>query len=170
MNIYLIGMMGSGKSTVGLALSKYLNYQFVDIDMQIEQTHQMPIRQIFEQLGEDAFRKIEAAMLKQCEAYHNTVIATGGGVVEYRENRDYLSSQCTIFLRGGEQVLWQRVKDDTNRPLAVSQSLFQKRYEIRKLMYEESAAVVIDIDDKTVKDIVAEILFHLFQKKGVVNR
>lgn len=165
MCIYLVGMMGAGKTTIGRALSTYLNYQFVDLDGMIEAHYGMSISQIFQQFGEVAFRKTESEMLTRCSTYKETIVATGGGIVEQDANCAYLKTRNTIFLDGSAALLWERVKADSNRPLRADWSLFQERYHQRQDRYTAVASSIIDIEEKTIKDIVAEILFQLAQQK-----
>ena len=89
MVIFLIGMMGAGKSTVGLALAKMLDYEFVDLDAVIAKNTELSISQIFEQFGEAEFRNIEKRILKE-NIHENAVIATGGGSVINAENRELM--------------------------------------------------------------------------------
>lgn len=164
MRIYLIGMMGSGKTTVGEALNRYVTSKFIDLDAEIEKKCQMSIEQIFQQHGEDYFRQVETELLLKTKDA-NGVISTGGGVVISQENCDFLQNELTIFLKGSDNLLWRRVKDDDRRPLAMNEVDFTKRYQSRRPQYEAIAKYTIDIEDKTIKDIVAEILF-IIAKEG----
>ena len=85
-NLYLVGMMGSGKSQTGLPLAKELGYGFVDMDSVIEQLTKVSIARIFEEEGEEGFRTIESQVLKEVGIRHSLVVATGGGVVTFPEN------------------------------------------------------------------------------------
>ncbi|MGL4662306.1 MAG: shikimate kinase [Culicoidibacterales bacterium] len=165
MPIYLIGMMGAGKSTIGLSLSTYLQCGFIDLDKEIEKQFQMPISDIFSIHGERYFREAETTLFQQV-SQQSQIIATGGGIIESEENCKLLKSGYTIFLRGSIDLLWERVQQDDTRPLAGVKSEFEKRYQARKSRYEMLSDAMIDIDGKTVKDIVAEILFLIAQIEG----
>jgi shikimate kinase len=116
-NLYLVGMMGAGKSTVGQAVAKRLGYRFLDTDMLIESVAQRPISDIFATDGEAAFRELETAVLEQVVAYTRSVVATGGGMVLRRENWGHLRHGVVVWLDVPLAVLTQRLKRDRSRPL-----------------------------------------------------
>ena len=93
MNIFLTGMMGSGKSSVGQLLSKYLNSTFYDLDRGVEKRFNLTIRDIFDTYGEPKFREVESKLLIETSEFQNNVIATGGGIVINSINRDFLSKK-----------------------------------------------------------------------------
>ncbi len=133
-NIYLIGMMGCGKTTVGQALAKALNYRFVDTDQLITQVAGQSITDIFAQSGEVEFRKIESQVLSQLCAYKQLVVATGGGIVLQTMNWSYLRHGLIVWLDVPVQQLYNRLKGDKTRPLlqesdplATLQNLFDQR-------------------------------------------
>lgn len=161
MSIYLIGMMGVGKTTVGKKLSDYLQYRFIDLDQAIEEHCKMSIAEIFEQYGEEYFRQVEEAVLKQTTTLSDVVVATGGGIVEIPGNCELLKLQQTFFLQGSIDLLWERVQKTTHRPLAVNRDVFEARYQRRASLYEDTAQVVIQVDHKMLNDIVAEMLYYL---------
>jgi shikimate kinase len=97
-NIYLIGMMGSGKTTIGKYLAQDLNYRFVDTDQTIEAKEKKPITKIFQESGETNFRKLETKILEKLSVDTHSVIATGGGIVEQRNNWDYLRQGLIVWL------------------------------------------------------------------------
>jgi shikimate kinase len=109
-NLYLVGMMGAGKSTVGQAVAKRLGYRFLDTDMLIESVAQRPISDIFATDGEAAFRDLETAVLEQVVAYTRSVVATGGGMVLRRENWGHLRHGVVVWLDVPLAVLTQRLK------------------------------------------------------------
>ncbi len=116
-NLYLIGMMGAGKSTVGHLLAQRLEYRFFDTDILIERVKQQPITAIFQQEGEASFRALETQVLSQLSAYTRSVIATGGGIVLARHNWSYLQEGLVIWLDVPVSELAQRLQADTTRPL-----------------------------------------------------
>lgn len=165
MQIFLIGMMGSGKTTIAKALCKYVQTKFIDLDEIIETNTNKKISEIFTTSGEVAFRQLETKVLKQLDTV-DAIVATGGGVVEVKENRTFLQNHITIFLTGHEHVLWQRIQGDENRPLAQSKEVFQERYTRRQPLYVACAKYTIDTNDKSINDIVAEILFIIAKEEA----
>ncbi|NJM72053.1 MAG: shikimate kinase [Scytonema sp. RU_4_4] len=117
-NLYLIGMMGVGKTTVGRFLAQHLGYGFVDIDTVIEKAAgDKPITQLFAEEGEAAFRQLESKVLSQVCAFTKLVIATGGGIVVQRENWSYLHHGLIVWLDVPVEILCARLAEDTTRPL-----------------------------------------------------
>ena len=116
-NVYLIGMMGSGKSTIGTILSDRLNHQFFDTDVLIEQVSGRSVTELFEQSGESSFRQIETQVLRELSGYLRKLIATGGGIVVTPENWGHLRSRIIIWLDVPVEVLSARLANDTTRPL-----------------------------------------------------
>src|SRR5207245_2182803 len=116
--IALIGMMGSGKSTVGRRLASELGWAFIDTDAEIVRTQGRSIADIFRDDGEEAFRNLETAALRQALTPDEVVIATGGGVVLRPENRDLLARTCwVVWLRATEEEYIRRVAGNARRPL-----------------------------------------------------
>ena len=116
-NLYLVGMMGAGKTTVGRKLAKRLGYRFLDTDALIEQTAGQPITDLFAQTGEAAFRALETQVLSQVSAHTQLVVATGGGIVTQPMNWSYLQHGVVIWLDVPVPVLVSRLSGDTSRPL-----------------------------------------------------
>lgn len=116
-NLYLIGMMGVGKSTVGQLVAKMLGYRFFDTDTVIEQATGQTISEIFADMGEAEFRQLETQVLAELSAYTRLVVATGGGIVSQQRNWSYLRHGLIIWLNVPIEVLFQRLKKDTSRPL-----------------------------------------------------
>jgi shikimate kinase len=119
--IFLTGMPGSGKSTSGKLLAEKLGYTFVDLDQEIEKSKEKPIKQIFEEEGENTFRQVEHESLMRLiqEAKLNTVISLGGGTIAHNNNIDPVKKSGTlIYLEVKPQILVERLKNETaNRPL-----------------------------------------------------
>lgn len=116
-NLYLVGMMGTGKSTIGKELAKSLGYGFLDTDDVIVQTTGQSINDIFATQGEAAFRDIETQVLNEVSAYTKLVVATGGGIVVKQQNWSFLQHGLVIWLDVPVDELVKRLKQDTSRPL-----------------------------------------------------
>jgi len=125
-NLYLIGMMGSGKTTVGKVLAEMLGYRFFDTDAVIEQLAQQPISQIFATSGEAAFRQLETQVLAELSAYRILAIATGGGIVLDRQNWSYLKHGLIVWLDVSVEEICDRLQGDVSRPLLQGADLQQK--------------------------------------------
>jgi shikimate kinase len=126
-SLYLIGMMGSGKSTVGKVLATHLGYYFFDTDTLIEQAAGQSIATIFAQSGEAAFRQLETQVLAELSTYTQMAIATGGGIVLKPENWSYLHHGIVVWLDAPIEVLLSRLKHDEatapgSRPLLQSET------------------------------------------------
>ena len=118
LNVYLVGMMGAGKSAVGRPLAEALGYRFVDADGALEQAAGRPIPEVFASEGEDGFRELETAVLNGIASWHSLVVATGGGVVTRAVNWGHLRQGVVVWLDAPEAVLLQRLRaDPTPRPL-----------------------------------------------------
>ena len=163
-SIYLIGMMGSGKTSTGRPLAKRLGYGFVDADAVIEQVAGCTIPEIFERDGEAGFRSIESQVLNAISQRHSLVVATGGGVVTKPENWGQLHSGIVVWLDVNRAQLIERLRDDsTQRPLlqqpnpeAAIDTLLQER---RPLYGEADLTVVIkDESPDAVADGILQLL------------
>ncbi len=116
-NLYLIGMMGVGKTTVGRLLASELTYGFVDTDEVITASAKRSINQIFAEEGEAEFRQLESDVLSQICSYTKLTVATGGGIVLKRENWSYLHHGLIVWLDASADLLYNRLKEDNTRPL-----------------------------------------------------
>lgn len=116
-NVYLVGMMGAGKTTVGRWLAGELGYRFMDTDQSIERVAGQKISEIFAQAGEERFRQLESQVLAEICAYKNLSVATGGGIVLRPENWGYLHHGIVVWLDVPAPQLYTRLRDDTARPL-----------------------------------------------------
>lgn len=133
-DVYLIGMMGVGKSTIGKILAQKLQYRFFDTDTLIEQVAGKTIPQIFATEGEAYFRDLETQVLKEVSVYTRSAIATGGGIIQKPINWSYLRQGLVVWLDVDIQILQQRVSQDQNRPLSGElKSLLEKRRSLYSL-------------------------------------
>lgn len=135
-NVYLVGMMGSGKSTLGKHLARTLNYRFIDTDDVIVQAAGQSINDIFAEQGEAAFREIESQVLAQVAPYTHTVIATGGGMVVKTENWSHLQSGLVVWINVPVDELLVRLRRDQSRPLLKSGDL---RHQLTTLLEQRQA-------------------------------
>ncbi|WP_018661544.1 shikimate kinase [Heyndrickxia acidiproducens] len=155
-NIYLIGFMGAGKTTVGRALAKQLQMEALDLDAWIEEEEGMTAAQIFASKGEMYFREKESEILKRSAAFRG-IITTGGGIISRAENRECLKkSGFTCFLDCDPDILIARVQDDPARPLAFNRAREEMiaLYQERLPFYKACADIIIDTSDKTVEQVV----------------
>ena len=163
-NIFLIGMMGSGKSQTGPDLAKIINYAFVDTDYVIEKAAKQSIAEIFEKDGETVFRDLEKQVLKEISQHHSLVIATGGGLVTLPENWGILHQGIVVWLDLDLKRSIKRIESDKKkRPLLddgdISQT-FSRIYESRKPMYLESD-LRIEVEDQSSYDVASMIAENL---------
>ena len=168
-SLYLVGMMGSGKTSTGRPLAEQLGYGFVDADAVIEQAAGCSIPEIFERDGEAGFRSLESQVLNAISQRHSLVVATGGGVVTMPENWGLLHSGIVIWLDVVSEQLLQRLKaDSTVRPLlqnddpeAALNALLNER---RPLYAEADLTVVINEETpETVADGILQLLPSLLK-------
>ncbi|HET6373081.1 MAG TPA: shikimate kinase [Candidatus Polarisedimenticolia bacterium] len=116
--IYLVGFMGSGKTTVGAALARELGYRLIDLDREIEKQRGLSVSEIFEKEGEPAFRQMEAGILRSTEHARDVVVATGGGTMTRWENREFIArTGVTVWLDAPLEVLLERCRGGERRPL-----------------------------------------------------
>jgi shikimate kinase len=163
-NIFLVGMMGSGKSQTGPDLAKMIDYAFVDTDDVIEKASKQSISAIFQKEGETAFRDLEKQVLKEISQHHSLVIATGGGLVTVPENWGILHQGIVIWLDLDITRSIQRIEsDDKKRPLLPEDDLsrtFSQIYERRKPMYLESD-LRIEVEDQSPNEVASMITEYL---------
>lgn len=160
-NIVLIGMMGAGKSTIGLELAKMLNnFKLVDMDSEIEKRENMKISEIFEKYGEKYFRNYETDLIKELCQKENQIISTGGGVFEKKENRKILKENGKVFyLKASPEKIFERIKSQTHRPLLQQGFGVEKVktiLESREKNYEQ-AHFIIDTENELPYNIVKRI-------------
>lgn len=146
--VYLVGMMGAGKTTIGRALARKLGWQFVDLDHELEARCGVKVSIIFDIEGEQGFRKRESMLLDECTRRSGIVLATGGGAVLDPQNRQYLKERgVVVYLRASVDELFRRVERDRNRPLLQTDNPRQRLQELvqqREPLYHEVADLVFD--------------------------
>ncbi|MEQ6340176.1 MAG: shikimate kinase AroK [Gammaproteobacteria bacterium] len=160
-NIFLIGPMGAGKTTIGRQIAKNLGVEFVDSDHEIEQRTGASIPLIFEIEGEEGFRKREREVIDDLTRRKGIVLATGGGAVLDTANRNHLAGRGTvIYLRASLDHLLKRTARDRNRPLLHTEdprARLEGIIKIREPLYREIADIIIDTDSNTVRATVRMI-------------
>jgi shikimate kinase len=155
--VYLVGMPGSGKSSVGPELARRLGVPFVELDAEIERGAGKPVREIFERDGEARFRELEAAALVEAAGSDPSVVSCGGGVVLEPANRVTLrATGDVVFLSVPLGVLQARVRPAAERPLIREEGDLERLFEQREALYREFAAHVVD-GSGTVEEVAAAI-------------
>lgn len=160
-NIFLVGLMGAGKTTIGRMLAKHLHKTFYDSDHEIERRTGVNIPLIFEVEGEAGFRRRESAVIEELVHKDNIVLATGGGAVLAAQNRENLKQNGNvIYLRANVHELWQRTRNDKNRPLLQGQDPQAKLKQLfveRDPLYREVATYTIETEGESVNSIISRI-------------
>ncbi|CAH1385585.1 shikimate kinase [Candidatus Nitrotoga sp. M5] len=163
-NIFLVGMMGAGKTTIGKLLAQQLGKVFVDSDEEIQQRSGVTIPHIFDVEGEAGFRQREASVIQDLVLLDNIVLATGGGAVLNEENRVALCCNgIVLYLKSTINDLWHRTRHDRNRPLlqtADPRARLKSMYEQRDPLYAEVANLVMP----TGKQSAQSLALHLQQE------
>ena len=158
MQISLIGLPGSGKSTIGRHLAKRLGAAFFDSDQVIEQQLGCSIRAYFEHHGEEAFREVESVVIDQLTQQAHAVLSTGGGAVLKVENRQYLRDRTyVVYLRSSPDELFKRLRHDMTRPLLqVADPLGRLRemHAVRDPLYAEAAHFTIETGRPSVSTVI----------------
>lgn len=163
--IYLIGLMGAGKSTVGKLLAEKLGWSFLDLDDEIESRSGMTIAEIFEESGENTFRGLESAALLNTAAMKEKVIACGGGVVTRPENIEFLKNATTAWLTLSPEEAAARLEYVTDRPLLNECKDTLKKLEnilqTRQQSYEEAATIQVNSGGSSPNLIAEQIIMKL---------
>lgn len=164
-NIFLIGLMGAGKTTIGRQIANELSLEFFDSDHEIENRTGVTITHIFDIEGEAGFRKRETTVLNELTEKKGIVLATGGGAILKAENRQFLMSRgTTIYLYANIDTLLERTSKDRNRPLLQTenpQAKLKELFETRDPLYRETADIIIDTGKDSVRLALKEILEKL---------
>ncbi len=161
-NIFLVGMPGSGKTTVGKTLAKRLGLRFVDADKEVVVRTGVPIATIFEIEGEAGFRVREAQTIADLVLEKNILLATGGGVVLNADSRTLLRQHGTVvYLRAGVAQLRERTRRDTKRPLLQGddpEAVLTRLLTTREPLYTQTAHVIVDASRDNVSKLVQQII------------
>ncbi|AWX15269.1 shikimate kinase I [Mergibacter septicus] len=166
-NIFLIGPMGAGKSTIGRQLAQLLNMDFVDSDQEIEQRAGADIGWIFDVEGEDGFRKREERIINELSQRQGLVLSTGGGSILSKETRNHLSARgIVIYLETTVEKQYQRTQRDKKRPLLQGvedpRQVLEDLAKVRNPLYEEIADITLQTDDQSAK-LTASRIIELLQ-------
>lgn len=163
--VALVGLPGSGKSTIGRHLARRLNVPFTDSDHVIEQRLGCSIREYFEREGEERFRDIEQAVIGELTLLPPSVLSTGGGSVLRSANREHLHARCrVVYLRSSPEEVFRRLRHDRNRPLLQVADPLQRLKDLfaaRDALYRETAHFVIDTGRPSVATLVNMIVMQL---------
>jgi len=155
--VYLVGMPGSGKSSVGPELARRLGVPFVELDAEIERAAGKRVREVFEQDGETRFRELEASALVEAAGRDPSVVSCGGGVVLEPANRVTLRATGeVVFLSVPLEVLQARIRPAADRPLIREEGDLERLFEQREALYREFAAHVVD-GSATAEEVAAAI-------------
>ena len=165
MTISLIGLPGSGKSTVGRQLARRLQLPFVDSDHAIEHRLGCSIREYFEREGEERFRDVEESVLQELSEHHQGVLSTGGGSVLRPKSRENLRNKTqVVYLKSSPDELFRRLRHDMNRPLLqVADPLTRLRdlFAVRDPLYRETAHFILETGRPSVATLVNMIVMQL---------
>ena len=161
-NIFLIGFMGAGKSTIAKVLQRELGMELVEMDERIVKEQGMSINDIFAQKGEDGFRDIESQLVIDIGKNKNSIVSCGGGVVVRPQNVENMKkSGKIVFLTATPETILKRVKNGKDRPLLnghMNVEYISELMEKRRQMYEDAADVKVSTEGKTVGEICTEII------------
>ncbi|MBR4497002.1 MAG: shikimate kinase [Acholeplasmatales bacterium] len=166
MRLYLIGMPGCGKSSLGKKLALKLNYQFIDMDEYIEQKACMFIDEIFEAYGEEWFRAFERNVLKEFQELDNVIIATGGGVIKNKDNKALMDGKCIYLMVELEEIKKRLESSGIVRPLLKEKTVEQLFFE-RKELYDYFAD--IRVDNTNIDEAISNIIEGIKNEKCFNN-
>ena len=168
-NLFLVGPMGSGKTTIGRQLARRLKKSFIDSDHEIEDHTGASISLIFDIEGEEGFRTREKAIIDELTQQENIILSTGGGVILATENRQNLKNRGTvIYLHAPLKKLFYRTSRDKNRPLLQTENPREKLRQIveeRDPLYRETADLIVETENRTVHQVVSYIIRQVKDSK-----
>ena len=166
-NIFLVGLMGAGKSTIGKRLAESMGKKFIDSDHEIERRTGVSIPTIFDIEGEEGFRTRETAVIDDLTQQRGIVLATGGGAILRPENRSFLSARgLVIYLNASVDQLHRRTRMDRNRPLLQTddpRARLQSLFDERDVLYREVADLVTGTDERSVQQAIPELIHKIEQ-------
>jgi shikimate kinase len=171
-NVILVGMMGSGKTTMGRVLAKQLDKEFVDSDEEIQHRTGVTIPHIFDVEGEQGFRQRESSVIADLLRRENLILATGGGAVLMGQNRAAMRENgIVIYLKASVHDLWQRTRHDRNRPLLQTDDPHARLAELfqqRDALYQQVADIVIQSGKLSVYTLMLQVVSDIeeFKKTG----
>lgn len=169
-NVFLVGMMGAGKTSMGKLLARRLGKTFVDCDHEIERTTGVKVAIIFEIEGEAGFRAREAKTLAELVLRKDIVLATGGGAVLSAENRRLLSANgVVVYLRAAVADLWNRTRHDKNRPLLRTtnpRARLEELHAERDPLYREVADIVVDTGSQSLASLAHRLEQQLLERQA----
>ncbi len=164
-SIFLIGPMGSGKTTIGRLLARYLHRDFIDVDHYIEEQTGADIPWIFAKEGESGFRDRESKAIEELTSQQNIVLATGGGVVMREANRQMLAKNgLVIYLNADVNVQLQRTAKSSHRPLLKTENpgqVLQELYDVRNPLYQQIADIEVISGRLYPKKMVLEVIAQI---------
>lgn len=171
-NLILIGFMGCGKTSTSIKLSYRMRRTMIDTDRWIEQKQGKSISEIFAEEGEEAFRNMETQCLQELlEDRSGQIISVGGGLPMKKENQKLLRELgLVIYLQVTPQTVYERLKNDTTRPLLQSENPRQKIEELlekRAPIYEQTANYIIEVKDRSCEE-VAELIIQIAAENGIM--
>lgn len=168
-NIYLIGFMGVGKSTVAVALRQLCGMEIIDTDEELVRRAGMSIPEIFEKSGQAAFREMESALFRELAETKNLIVSCGGGAILCEENRLLMKNSGTVVqLTAEPETILERVRGDHNRPILEGKKnvpAIQELLDARREAYELARDLTVTTDGRETQDIAAEILDKIKERK-----
>jgi shikimate kinase len=166
-NIFLVGMMGAGKTTLGKALAQRMALEFIDTDRVLVERTGVPVATVFEIEGEDGFRRRESGVIAELAARRGCVVATGGGAILSEENRRVMRAAGTvIYLRARLESLWERTRHDTSRPLLATpdpRATLAQILEVRDPLYRDAAHLIVETGSQSAATLVNRVMAALRQ-------
>lgn len=170
-NIILVGFMGCGKTTIGKKLAKMFGYEFIDMDIEIEEKNGMKISDIFKEYGEGEFRKMETALCGELSQKSGCVIATGGGVIKNEENMRLLKTNGSVlYIKASPEHIYKNIKNDKTRPLLDCEDKLERiktLMEERRPMYEGRRDIAVEITGMNSHD-AAGLIRETLEKENMI--
>tara|TARA_A100001035_G_scaffold50973_1_gene37147 strand:- start:23202 stop:23714 length:513 start_codon:yes stop_codon:yes gene_type:complete len=162
-HIFIIGMMGTGKSTIASLLSKKLNIPFIDTDKDLEDILNLSLEEFFKKFSEKKFRELESTYFVEHVNSSHCIYATGGGIIINKKNRNVLKNYGrTILLNASIETIIKRLENDSKkRPLFTNKNALENIWDERKHYYHQCSDIIIDTDNKEPQTIAKEIIKKL---------